>query len=141
MPFGDNPRNVSFWEPIMAKVSKGLDVWKHTYLSREGRLTFIESVLTSLSIYYVICSRYQGLWLGIRKMLGLSRNNSKTTNFGWNEEADKAFQELKHATCTVPVLAMPSQHFIVETDASGYGLGAVLMQGSEPIAYYSHTLG
>ena len=66
----------------------------------------------------------------------------KKDNFRWGEAATQAFEKLKRAMINVLVLALLdfSQPFIVETDASGYGLGAVLKQNQRPITYFSQVL-
>ena len=60
----------------------------------------------------------------------------------WTAEADKAFVELKRVMTTAPVLALPnfSQEFIIETDASGNSIGAVLMQQCHPVVFISKAL-
>ena len=72
---------------------------------------------------------------------------SKLTEFVWSKECQEGFDALKHALTTAPVLAYPdyTQPFILETDASLKGLGAVLSQKGKDgevriIAYASRSL-
>ncbi|GJZ54661.1 putative reverse transcriptase domain-containing protein [Tanacetum coccineum] len=64
----------------------------------------------------------------IAKSLTVLTQKSKT--FDWGEEQDRAFQSLKDKLCNAYVLALPygAEDLVVYCDASGLGLGCVLMQ-------------
>ena len=70
----------------------------------------------------------------------------KGNMYRWNEDCQKAFEELKHRLITAPILAHPdfSKEMMLITDASTKGISAVLSQiqdGQERvIAYASRSL-
>lgn len=66
----------------------------------------------------------------------------KKAGFHWSEEAENAFISLKKSLSESPVLALPdfTKSFIIECDASGSGIGAVLLQQDHPIAFFSRQL-
>eukprot|EP00794_Sanderia_malayensis_P016602 gene16602-biopygen14025 len=71
----------------------------------------------------------------------------KATRFLWTDITQKAFEYLKTCLCSAPILAYPclNKTFILQTDASDVGLGAVLTQLDESghervISYASRTL-
>ena len=66
----------------------------------------------------------------------------KKNAFSWIPEATKAFEHLKEAMCQALVLATPNftKTFIVDCDASGNGIGVVLMQYERSISFESHPI-
>jgi hypothetical protein len=66
----------------------------------------------------------------------------KGAKFVWSEPCDKAFHTLREQLTSVPVLTQPNmtKSFEVFCDASGTGLGCVLMQEKRVIAYASRAL-
>ncbi|PIK54591.1 Retrovirus-related Pol polyprotein from transposon [Apostichopus japonicus] len=71
--------------------------------------------------------------------------SEKGKRFLWNEECEEAFNALKVALTSTPILAFPthSDKYILDTDASNESLGSVLsqIQGGEErvIAYFSKS--
>ena len=94
-----------------------------------------------------LCSYYRRFVRGFADIAPpLHKATEADTPFRWTEECEAAFQMLKRALTSPPILAYPDDdgNFILETDASGFGIGAVLSQiqsGNERIiGYYSRVL-
>ena len=112
----------------------------------------------------ICCTKHQEgceVFLGTRRVLqevytqlcptaapltDLTRKNSPA-QIHWTAECSLAFGKLKTALSTAPVLQAPDmqKEFVLQTDASDRGVGAVLSQRDEqdaehPVAYYSQKL-
>jgi hypothetical protein len=76
----------------------------------------------------------------------LNQLKGKDKEWNWGEEQQKAFEEIKMAIISEPVLVLPRDEgkFKVGMDASNFRIGAILLQQQNgfwhPIAFMSKTL-
>jgi hypothetical protein len=77
----------------------------------------------------------------------LNELTRKDTTWTWTDRQQEAFTTLKRRVTSEPILAQPAltDQFALEVDASGFAVGAVLLQTKEdkkqhPVGYYSATL-
>ena len=70
----------------------------------------------------------------------------KNVLWKWEDEEQEAFDTLKHRFTSYPVLRNPDpdKHYILDTDASAFAVGAILQQefddGRHPITFFSKSL-
>ena len=104
-----------------------------------------------LSSYYCCFipgfSTIAGPFFALTQKMQISFGDTKNADIVWGQSQEASFCQLKKLLIHTPVLVCPdfNQQFILETDASGKGLGAILArkqrdESIRPVAYASRTL-
>ncbi|PON80328.1 hypothetical protein PanWU01x14_007780 [Parasponia andersonii] len=90
---------------------------------RPKNITEIRSLLGLVGYYHQFVENFSRIAMPLTK---LTRKNVK---FIWDDDCEVAFIELKRRLTIAPVLTVPNSNepYVVYTDASGSGLGYVLM--------------
>ena len=102
----------------------------------------LRSFMGTIGYYNRFIPQFSTVSAPINELLKKKSSN----NLVWNGEQKKCFEELKNALLKDPILMLPdvSKPFILRTDASHYGLGAVILQEYEgilkPVCYAGKKL-
>jgi len=85
--------------------------------------------LKSLCGFLGFMSYYRKFVLNYGKMVAPLTTLIKKNDFSWTLDVDQSIQALKEVMCTIPILALPDfiNTFVMECDAFGKGIGAILM--------------
>ncbi|GBG89126.1 hypothetical protein CBR_g48835 [Chara braunii] len=108
--------------------------------SRPANISDVQSFLGLASYYRKFIKNFSSI---VSPLTDLTK---KDTSFLWTSECQEAFTRLKEALICDPVLKLPDPTlpFVLTTDTSQYGVGAVLQQddgnGLQPIEYMSKKI-
>lgn len=123
-------------EPTQSNVNKALNT------GRPETKTQLRSFLGMIGHYRRFIPNFAAVAV---PLTDLTRKGS-SNKLEWGEPHERAFESLKQAISHPPILRLPkvSETFVLQTDASNEGLGAVILQEEEgfnhPIAYGSRKL-
>jgi hypothetical protein len=134
--FGEE--SVAYLGHIISEAGVAMDPAKVTVVETWPR----PRTLRALRGFLGLTGYYRKFIAGYGTVTGPLTTLLKREAFRWSEEADDAFQQLKQALMTAPLLQMPdfSKRFVVDCDASSAGFGAVLHQGDGTIAFFSRAV-
>jgi hypothetical protein len=112
------------------KKIESMQYWPHT-----NTLKILCGFLGLTSYYCKFVKNYGKI---VAPLTALLKKNS----FTWTPTTAQDLKTLKIAMCTTPVLALPdfTKTFVLECDASRKGIGVVLMQEGQPLAFTSKKL-
>lgn len=106
-------------------------------------ITDVRSFLGFVGFYRKFIKNHSAV---VAPISDLTKTLTQGSKFIWTPAAQIAFETMIDALCSAPVLVLPdpSKPYVVTTDASGYALGACLMQdhgnGLQPIVYMSKKM-
>ncbi|XP_057248330.1 uncharacterized protein LOC130590280 [Beta vulgaris subsp. vulgaris] len=124
------------------------DEWKTAFKTKQGLYEWMVmpfglcNAPSSFMRLMNECRKKVYMWI-LQKVQAISSWKAPTNAHECRSfHAQKAFEEVKEKLCSAPILALPdfNKLFEVECDASGVGIGAVLLQEKRPISYFSEKL-
>ncbi|XP_073035232.1 uncharacterized protein [Primulina eburnea] len=134
-----SPEQVAFLGHIVSKEGIAVDPSKIEAIKQWS----IPKIVSEVRSFLGLAGYYRRFIADFSKIaLPLTSLTRKAIKFEWTIECQQAFQTLKDKLTSAPVLVLPcgTEDFVVYTDASKQGLGAVLMQRGKVIAYASRQL-
>ena len=130
---------VKFLGNVLSQGRIFVDPSKVEVMMKQGRPTTVTEIRSFLGL----ARNYRRFIRGFSHIaLPLTKLTRKNISFEWMVECERSFQELKDKLTTTLILVLPdlNRPFEVYCDASRRGLGCILMENWNVVAYASEQL-